>query len=88
MKKTNQITTTNIINNTNNTNTTTNKGVNNMKKTRKFRTRLIAGILSTITVFSVGTMAIGSEHSENYVHFEIRLANNNGIDPTKFIFER
>ena len=60
MKKTNQITTTNITNNTNNTNTTTNKGVNNMKKTKRFKTRLIAGILSAITVFSVGTMAIGS----------------------------
>ena len=53
MKKTN-------ITTTNNTNTTTNKGVNNMKKTRRFKTRLIAGILSVITVFSVGTMAIGS----------------------------
>ena len=31
-----------------------------MKKTRKFKTRLIAGILSAITVFSVGTMAISS----------------------------
>ncbi len=31
-----------------------------MKKTRRFKTRLIAGILSAITVFSVGTMAIGS----------------------------
>ena len=56
MKKINEIITTNITN----TNTTTNKGVNNMKKTRKFKTRLIAGILSAITVFSVGTMAIGS----------------------------
>ena len=31
-----------------------------MKKTRKIKTKIIAGILSTITVFSVGTMAIGS----------------------------
>ena len=54
MKKTN-ITT---INNTNTTNNT--KGVNNMKKTRKIKTKIIAGILSAITVFSVGTMAIGS----------------------------
>ena len=53
MKKTNQITTTN-------TNTTTNKGVNNMKKTRKIKAKIIAGILSAITVFSVGTMAISS----------------------------
>ncbi|MER2149579.1 MAG: hypothetical protein ABS987_10575 [Ruminococcus sp.] len=30
-----------------------------MKKTRKFKTRILAGILSAITVFSVGTMAIG-----------------------------
>lgn len=57
MKKTNQI----ISTNTNNTNTTNNtKGVNNMKKTRKIKTRILAGILPTITVFSVGTMAIGS----------------------------
>ena len=54
MKKTNQI----ISINTNDTNNT--KGVNKMKKTRKFKTRILAGILSTITVFSVGTMAIGS----------------------------
>ncbi len=54
MKKTN-ITT---INNTNSTNNT--KGVNNMKKTRKIKTKIIAGILSAITVFSVGTMAISS----------------------------
>ena len=61
MKKTNEIITTNITNNTNNTNTTNNtKGVNNMKKTRKIKTKIIAGILSAITVFSVGTMAIGS----------------------------
>ena len=52
MKKTNQIITTNTTNNT--------KGVNTMKKTNKIKTRLIAGILSAITVFSVGTMAIGS----------------------------
>ncbi|MEE1016939.1 MAG: hypothetical protein U0L27_04620 [Ruminococcus sp.] len=31
-----------------------------MKKTRRFKTKLIAGILSAITVVSVGTMAIGS----------------------------
>ena len=54
MKQTNQIITTNT-NNTKNT-----KGVNKMKKKRRFKTRLIAGILSVITVFSVGTMAIGS----------------------------
>lgn len=42
------------------TNTTNTKGVNNMKKTRKIKTRIIATVLSAITVFSVGTMAIGS----------------------------
>ena len=31
-----------------------------MKKTRKIKTKIIAGILSAVTVFSVGTMAIGS----------------------------
>ncbi|MED9970292.1 MAG: hypothetical protein UFA98_09830 [Ruminococcus sp.] len=57
MKKTNQIITTNITDNTNTTNT---KGVNSMKKTSKIKKRILAGILSAITVFSVGTMAIGS----------------------------
>ena len=46
--------------NNNTTNTTTTEGVKTMKKTRKIKTKIIAGILSTITVFSVGTMAIGS----------------------------
>ena len=31
-----------------------------MKKTRKIKTKIIAGILSAVTVFSVGTMTIGS----------------------------
>ncbi len=52
--KTTEITTTNT------TNTTNSKGVNTMKKTRNFKTRILAGLLSAITVFSVGTMAIGS----------------------------
>ena len=40
--------------NNNTTNTTNTKGVTTMKKTKRFKTRLIAGILSAITVFSVG----------------------------------
>ena len=50
---------TNTVNN-NTTNTTTTEGVKTMKKTRKIKTKIIAGILSAVTVFSVGTMAIGS----------------------------
>lgn len=41
----------------NNTNTNTTKGVNTMKKTN-LKTRIIAGVLSVITAFSVGTVAM------------------------------
>ena len=58
--KTTKITTTNTLNTNTTNNSTNSKGLNNMKKTKRFKTRLIAGILSAITVFSVGTMAIGS----------------------------
>ena len=58
--KTTKTTTTNTLNTNTTNNKTNSKGVNNMKKTKRFKTRLIAGILSAITVFSVGTMAIGS----------------------------
>ena len=57
------ITTINTVNDhtTNNTtNNTKTEGVKTMKKTRKIKTKIIAGILSAVTVFSVGTMAIGS----------------------------
>ena len=58
--KTTKTTTTNTLNTNTTNNKTNSKGVKTMKKTRRFKTRLIAGILSAITVFSVGTMAIGS----------------------------
>ena len=58
--KTTKITTTNTLNTNTTNNSTNSKGVKTMKKTRRFKTRLIAGILSAITVVSVGTMAIGS----------------------------
>lgn len=46
MKNTNIITTTNTTNNTNTTKTNSiKKGVDNMKKTNKIKTRIIAGIL-------------------------------------------
>ena len=51
---------TNIITTPNNTNTTHSKGVNNMKKTSRIKTRIIAGVLSAVTVFSVGTIAMTS----------------------------
>ena len=51
---------TNIITTPNNTNTTNSKGVNNMKKTSRIKTRIIAGVLSAVTVFSVGTIAMTS----------------------------
>ena len=57
--KTKAITTINKANN-NSKNTTTTKGVTTMKKTRKFRNRIIAGILSAVTIISVGAMSITS----------------------------
>ena len=51
---------TNIITTPNNTNTTNSKGVNNMKKTSRIKTRIIAGVLSAITVFTTGTVAVTS----------------------------
>ena len=45
-------------NNTNNTNST--KGVKTMKKTRRIKNRIIAGILSAVTIISVGAMSITS----------------------------
>ena len=50
----------NTVNNYTN-NTTTTKGVTTMKKTRKIKTRIIASVLSIITVFSV--VGIGSTAS-------------------------
>ena len=57
MKNTN-ITTNNTVNKTN-TNTTNSKGVKTMKKTSIFK-KIIAGVLSAITVFSVGAIALTS----------------------------
>lgn len=51
-------TTNNTVNKTN-TNTTNSKGVKTMKKTSIFK-KIIAGVLSAITVFSVGTVALTS----------------------------
>ena len=51
---------TNIITTPNNTNTTNSKGVNNMKKTSRIKTRIIAGVLSAITVFTTGAIALTS----------------------------
>ena len=45
-------------NHTNNTNST--KGVKTMKKTRRIKNRIIAGILSAVTIISVGAMSITS----------------------------
>ena len=47
-----------VNNNTNNTNST--KGVKTMKKTRRIKNRIIAGILSAVTIISVGAMSITS----------------------------
>ncbi len=45
----------------NNTNlTTTTKGVKAMKKTRRIKNRIIAGILSAVTIISVGAMSVTS----------------------------
>ena len=48
--KTTKTTTTNTLNTNTTNNKTNSKGVKTMKKTRRFKTRLIAGILSAITV--------------------------------------
>ncbi len=47
-----------VINNTDNTNST--KGVKTMKKTRRIKNRIIAGILSAVTIISVGAMSVTS----------------------------
>ena len=36
-----------------------------MKKTSRIKTRIIAGILSAVTIFSVSTMAIGSASAKS-----------------------
>ena len=50
---------TNTVNN-NTTNTTTTEGVKTMKKTSKIKTKIIAGILSAITIFSAGAFSMTS----------------------------
>lgn len=57
MKNTNIITTTNTTNNT--------KGVTTMKKTSRIKTRIIAGILSVVTIFSVGAMSMASASAKS-----------------------
>ena len=47
-----------VNNYTNNTNST--KGVKTMKKTRRIKNRIIAGILSAVTIISVGAMSVTS----------------------------
>ena len=47
-----------VNNHTNNTNST--KGVTTMKKTSRIKNRIIAGILSAVTIISVGAMSITS----------------------------
>ena len=46
--------------NKNTTNTTSTKGVTTMKKTNGIKTRILAGILSAVTIFSVGAMSLTS----------------------------
>ena len=73
MKNTNMITTANAINNTNTTNS---KGVNNMKKTSRIKNRIIAGVLSAITAFSVGSIAMTSASAaENNIEVETYKGN-------------
>ena len=42
------------------TTTTNSKGINIMKKTSRIKTRIIAGVLSAITVFTTGSVAVTS----------------------------
>ncbi len=50
---------TKTVNNYNN-NTNSTKGVKTMKKTRRIKNRIIAGILSAVTIISVGAMSVTS----------------------------
>ena len=65
-------------NQTNNTNTNNSKGVITMTNTRtrknSFKTRIIAGILSAITLFSVSSMAVTSASAETTVSDEFKDA--------------
>ena len=75
MKNTNQFTTDNT--------TKTIKGVTTMKK-RNIKTRIIAGALSAITVFSVGAIAISSASAAETNSSEYILQQNDANAPISF----
>ena len=52
------------------------KGDNTMKKTNKIKTRIIAGLLSTVTAFSVGVIAISSASAAEINSSEYILQQN------------
>ena len=80
MKNTNIITTTN-------TNTTNSKGVNNMKKTNTIKARIIAGILSAIIVFSVGSIAMTSASAAVFSDEFTGAMKSAGIETADAAFE-
>ena len=60
------------------------KGDNTMKKTNKIKTRIIAGLLSTVTAFSVGVIAISSASAAEINSSEYILQQNDANDPASF----
>ena len=88
MKNTNIITTTNTTNNTNTTKINSNqKGVDKMKKTNKIKTRIIAGVLSAITVISVGSIAMTSASAAVFSDEFTGAMKSAGIETADAAFE-
>ena len=55
-----------------------------MKKTSNIKTRIIAGLLSTITAFSVGAIAISSASAAETNSSEYILQQNNANEPMSY----
>ena len=55
-----------------------------MKKTNKIKTRIIAGLLSTVTAFSVGVIAISSASAAEINSSEYILQQNDANAPVSF----
>ena len=55
-----------------------------MKKTNNIKTKIIAGLLSTVTAFSVGVIAISSASAAETNSSEYILQQNDVNDPVSF----
>ena len=55
-----------------------------MKKTSNIKTRIIAGLLSTVTAFSVGAITISSASAAETNSSEYILQQNNANDPVSY----